>query len=155
VSDTDVTSRLVSPVSTLNNLWQSESLPTRVLVESTHTEAFDLLPPSGGVKVMTASLPPDSEWMDDPAKYAEALRASGIPDAGRESDKAHGFHETDTVDVITMLSGEIYAVLETTEVLLRPGDTLVQRGTKHAWSNRSDAPAVFVLTMISAERTDL
>jgi hypothetical protein len=31
-------------------------------------------------------------------------------------------------------------VLDTTEVHLRAGDTVVQRGTNHAWSNRSDRP---------------
>ena len=61
-------------------------------------------------------------------------------------------HFTETVDIVTVLSGEIYAVLETTETLLRPGDTLVQRGTIHAWSNRTDKPAMMVALMVSAKR---
>jgi hypothetical protein len=31
-------------------------------------------------------------------------------------------------------------VLDTEEVALTAGDTVVQRGTNHAWSNRSDKP---------------
>ena len=61
-------------------------------------------------------------------------------------------HVTDTVDVLTVVEGEIYVVLEDTETLLRVGDSVIQRGTNHAWSNRSDRPAVLVATMMSATR---
>lgn len=149
-SDSIATSRSDNPVSTLVNLWQTESLPTPVLADSSHPEEFDLLPAPGAVKVIIASLPPDAEWKDDPVAYSAAMEASGIPDAERDSEKAVGFHETDSVDVITMLSGEIYAVLDEAEVLLKPGDTFVQRGTRHAWSNRSDDVATFVITFLSA-----
>jgi quercetin dioxygenase-like cupin family protein len=33
-------------------------------------------------------------------------------------------------------------VLDTQEVQLRAGDLVIQRGTNHAWSNRSASPAV-------------
>jgi quercetin dioxygenase-like cupin family protein len=59
-------------------------------------------------------------------------------------------HTTDTVDVIVVISGQLHAVLEDTETVLNPGDCLIQRGTRHAWSNRTNAPATFVATMLSA-----
>jgi len=37
------------------------------------------------------------------------------------------------------------------EVLLKAGDVLVQRGTHHAWSNRSDEPARLAFVLIDAE----
>jgi len=49
-----------------------------------------------------------------------------------------------------VLSGEIWAVLDEGEVLLRAGDCLVQRGTNHAWSNRSDTPCVIAFVLIAA-----
>ncbi len=50
-----------------------------------------------------------------------------------------------------VLSGEIYALMDEGEVLLRPGDVLIQRGTNHAWSNRSDEPARVAFVLIDAE----
>ena len=50
-----------------------------------------------------------------------------------------------------MLSGEIYALMDEGEVLLRAGDVLVQRGTNHAWSNRADEPARLAFVLIDAE----
>jgi hypothetical protein len=37
------------------------------------------------------------------------------------------------------------------EVLLKSGDVLVQRGTNHAWSNRTEEPAVVAFVLIDAE----
>ncbi|MFK4135584.1 cupin domain-containing protein [Pseudomonas luteola] len=38
-----------------------------------------------------------------------------------------------------VIEGEIYIVLDDAEVLLKPGSVVVQRGTNHAWSNRSNS----------------
>jgi uncharacterized cupin superfamily protein len=40
------------------------------------------------------------------------------------------------------MEGEITLVLDTEEVHLQAGDTVIQRGTNHAWSNRSTQPCV-------------
>ena len=47
-------------------------------------------------------------------------------------------HRTETLDYGIVLEGEIYLVLDDSETLLKPGDVVIQRGTNHAWSNRSD-----------------
>jgi len=59
-----------------------------------------------------------------------------------------GMHRTASVDVVTLLEGELFAVFETGETLLRAGDSLIQRGTAHAWSNRSDKPATVISVMM-------
>ena len=59
-------------------------------------------------------------------------------------------HKTDTVDFALVLSGEIWALMDEGETLMRAGDTLVQRGTNHAWSNRSDRPSLVAFILISA-----
>jgi uncharacterized cupin superfamily protein len=68
-----------------------------------------------------------------------------------EGDGA-GLHQTDTVDIVTILSGELYAVTETGETLLKPGDSLVQRGTVHTWSNRGNVPCTKVALQIGGSR---
>jgi quercetin dioxygenase-like cupin family protein len=69
----------------------------------------------------------------------------------RGSPRHPGFHKTSSVDYAIVLSGEIYALMDEGEVLLKAGDVLVQRGTNHAWSNRIDAPAYLAFVLVDAE----
>jgi quercetin dioxygenase-like cupin family protein len=57
-------------------------------------------------------------------------------------------HRTETVDYGIVLEGEIWLVLDDEEVLLRAGDVVVQRGTDHAWANRSDRVARMVFVLV-------
>lgn len=51
-------------------------------------------------------------------------------------------HRTESVDYGIVLEGEITLVLDDgSETHLKAGDVVVQRGTDHAWDNRSDKPA--------------
>ena len=50
-----------------------------------------------------------------------------------------------------MLAGEIYAVMDEGEVLLRAGDCLIQRGTSHAWSNRTEEPCAIAFVLVAAK----
>ena len=55
-------------------------------------------------------------------------------------------HRTQTLDYVVVIEGELVLVLDDSEVTLKQGDVVVQRGTDHAWENRSDelARAVFM-----------
>jgi quercetin dioxygenase-like cupin family protein len=59
-------------------------------------------------------------------------------------------HRTQTVDYGIVLSGEVYLVLDKEETLLKAGDVVVQRGTNHAWSNRSNEPCRMAFILIDA-----
>ncbi len=64
-----------------------------------------------------------------------------------------GMHATDSVDLIVVVSGEVTLVLDGgDEVTLRSGDTLVQGGNSHHWSNRSEAECVLAIVMVGATR---
>ena len=54
------------------------------------------------------------------------------------------------MDYAIVLSGEIWALMDEGETLLRAGDVLVQRGTNHAWSNRGTAPCRVAFILVSA-----
>jgi quercetin dioxygenase-like cupin family protein len=61
-------------------------------------------------------------------------------------------HTTPTIDYITVLSGSIDLELEDgSEVRLGPGDTCVQRGTRHAWHNRGSEPFRMAVVMIGSD----
>ena len=57
-------------------------------------------------------------------------------------------HRTESIDYALILSGEITMLLDDEEVLLKTGDVVVQCGTNHAWSNRSNAPCLVAFILI-------
>ncbi|MES2258244.1 MAG: cupin domain-containing protein [Pseudomonadota bacterium] len=59
-------------------------------------------------------------------------------------------HRTDTLDYIACVKGEIWLMTDVEEVLMRPGDVVVIRGTNHGWSNRSDEPCLLIGVMLDA-----
>jgi quercetin dioxygenase-like cupin family protein len=71
--------------------------------------------------------------------------------AGAESP----MHRTETVDVGVVLEGETWLLLDDgSETRVGPGDAVVQRGTNHAWANRSDRPVRMLFVLIDGAITD-
>ena len=52
---------------------------------------------------------------------------------------------------LTIGEGEIHAIMDTEETLLRAGDILIQRGTNHSWSVRGTEPAIVAAILIGAK----
>ncbi len=78
---------------------------------------------------------------------------AGSPRGSCSSPRKHpGMHRTETVDYAIVLEGEIYAVMDQDETLMRAGDVLIQRGTNHAWANRSDKTARIAFVLIDGKR---
>ena len=128
-----------------SNVWATGSLPVPVDDPDQSAEVHGIMPPKGGSVLHVIDYPPEPS---DPGERAEALRvmaervkaANRQPEPGvrRRANAAHpGMHETDTIDYAVVMSGEIVALMEDGERLLKAGDVLIQRGTPHAWSNRS------------------
>ena len=63
-------------------------------------------------------------------------------------ERPPGFHTTPTVDVRTPSRGELYCLLDGGPNFQRPGDTLIERGTEHSWSDRTDEIVLPVPTMV-------
>lgn len=105
-------------------------------------------PPKGGTRFRIVELMPmsqkEAEAVDDDFKLIAA------PDIQVEGAKDPTMHRNETVDYNIILSGEVVAVTDLEETLLRAGDVLIQRGTAHTWHNRSNAPCVFASVMVSA-----
>jgi DNA-binding CsgD family transcriptional regulator len=108
-----------------------------------------LKPPAGATTFQIIAVPPedasyDRERLD--AFYARAFEGSA---ATRGDTRRHpGMHRTNTIDYVVVLEGELTMILGLDEVVLRPFDTIVQRATEHAWSNRGNVPAVFVVMTV-------
>jgi quercetin dioxygenase-like cupin family protein len=64
-------------------------------------------------------------------------------------------HRTESVDVGVVLEGETWLLLDDgSETQMTAGDAAVQRGTNHAWANRSDRPVRMVFVLLDGRMTD-
>jgi hypothetical protein len=91
--------------------------------------AFSIMPPSGHLLRLISIYPPK--------------------DGGHRTV----MHRTRTLDYVVVIEGEVVLVLSDSEVVLKKGDVVVQRGTDHAWENRSDTVALMAFFHIDAEFT--
>lgn len=75
-------------------------------------------------------------------KVSDYFAAMGSPSASKLGTGApHPYmQQTRTLDYVLVMSGEVTLVLDSEEVHLQRGDTVVQLVASHAWSNRSDTP---------------
>jgi quercetin dioxygenase-like cupin family protein len=62
-----------------------------------------------------------------------------------------GMHRTETIDYVIVIEGEIEMDMDDSTVKLQAGDVMVQRGTNHAWANRSDKRARVAFVLIDAK----
>ena len=135
----------------LTDLWRTETSPaSNSGSKDTAAGKIKLEPPARGTILRIFEFPPDKVWR----KAADAKKAFASIGAGGAPDHASAdamMHATSTVDYIIVLKGEIYAIMDKGEKLLKPGDVLIQRGTNHAWSNRTDAPATLAFVLIDAK----
>jgi mannose-6-phosphate isomerase-like protein (cupin superfamily) len=128
----------------VQELWRQISLPARPGDDGTRGTELELAPPDHGVVVRMYTCPPDHEAdLEAYSAAAETIYGDGNAAA---SGSFPGMHRTQTLDINTVVAGEIYAVCEEGETLLRAGDCIVVPGTMRAWSNRTDAPATLVST---------
>jgi mannose-6-phosphate isomerase-like protein (cupin superfamily) len=127
-------------------LWETASAPADNNGNEDAAERTSTLEPHlGGSIFRIVEYPPDSvrlKTLDPDAHFGGAADRSGA--------RHRGMHKTNTIDYAIILSGEIYVVMEKGEVLLKAGDCLIQRGTNHAWSNRTEQPCLVAFIMISS-----
>jgi hypothetical protein len=145
VEDSPTQTRVVRPNgAVVQELWRQVSIPARRGDDGTRGTDLELDPPPEGLVVRTYTCPPDQE-ADLEAYSAAAQEIYGEGNAAASSG-VPGMHRTQTIDVNMVVAGEIYAVFEEGETLLRVGDCIVVQGTMRAWSNRTNAPATLVST---------
>ena len=135
------------------NVWRTTGFPCPVNEIDSIKEHKGILPARNGTILRIIDFPPEPK---DPAELKRRLHATfgGIyADAAHDKNARHpGMHTTDTVDYAIVLEGEIWSVMDEGETLLRAGDVLIQRGTNHAWANRSDRTARIAFVLMDGKR---
>ena len=122
---------------TTTELWVSGRGPITAGTTDTSAHEWALEPPAGGACFRIVQIAP------------------GAADGGAAPDASHaefqGAHATDTLDYVTILRGEVTLVVAGTEIVLQPGDSVVQQpGVPHDWQNRAAEDAVMVGVLLSA-----
>jgi hypothetical protein len=111
-------------------------------------------------ELYTTRMTPDGIVGEDPDDYAMApgLMSLDVP-AGvtRWCVASYGpgyqskMHCTDSIDFDMCIAGEMTLILETEEIVLRPGDAVYLPRLQHAW--RTDTGGTFAFLMISPHAT--
>jgi mannose-6-phosphate isomerase-like protein (cupin superfamily) len=135
----------------LTDIWTTGSAPAD---NSNSIDAADrpivLEPPNNGTIFRIVEFPPDAAWRNT-ANAQEAFNSIGAGHASDQQSDDPMMHKTATVDYLIVLKGEIWAILDNDEVCLKQGDVMVQRGTNHSWSVRTDEPCILAAILVSAK----
>ncbi|MDC8784662.1 cupin domain-containing protein [Roseateles koreensis] len=130
------------PGTVFHEVWSTTGSPVRVDNGRDPTLGELVLPPpANGTRIRFVDIPPDTadylthgaERMQDAFAQIGDVKASTV-----KADSPHPLmHRTESVDYGVVIDGEMTLILDDSEVLLKPGSVVVQRGTNHAWANRS------------------
>jgi quercetin dioxygenase-like cupin family protein len=113
-----------------HEVWITDATPTPIPAQEADPtdRPVRVPPPAGGVMV----------------RYTEQAPGAESP-----------MHRTETLDVGVVLEGETWLLLDDgSETHVRTGDAVVQRGTNHAWVNRSDGPVRMLFVLIDGTLSD-
>jgi mannose-6-phosphate isomerase-like protein (cupin superfamily) len=132
-------------------IWVTDRTPARIRgVRETVHLPHTIEPPNGGSVCRIMTLPPDATWQgrvgsDEVRAYFAAMGSPGASTYGPRSPHPY-MQKSRSLDFCLVLEGEVTLVLDTEEVHLQAGDTVIQRGTNHAWSNRSNRPCTLAIS---------
>ncbi|OBW42323.1 Cupin domain protein [Chryseobacterium sp. MOF25P] len=119
----------------ISDIWNTQKMPASLNLETQIPNTGFPKTPKNGTYFRYVSIPPDKDL--------------GVEFKAGEPHPM--MHQTQTLDYIIILSGELYLIMEEGETLLKAGDIVIQRGTDHAWSNRSDEACIQLAVLIDAE----
>ena len=141
-------------------LWNTQEVPARVklLCSDSTANHKGTAPPKGGTVVRILDLPP--EGPDGPQFDKEQVKKL-FSAVGLEENAEHVvpsrhplMHRTQSIDYGIVLSGECILILDDSEVHLKAGDVVVQCGTIHAWTNRTDTICRIVFILVDGKFDD-
>ena len=142
------------PGTLFHEVWSTATTP--VVIDNGSdpvTGPVVLPPPAGGTRIRFVDIPPDTEefLQSGAAGMSDAFGSIGHRKASTaHADSPHPLmHRTETVDYGVVIAGEIVLLVDDGEVTLRQGAVVIQRGTNHAWANRTDKVCRMLFVLVS------
>ncbi|MBV1788684.1 cupin domain-containing protein [Marinobacterium sp. D7] len=144
------------PGTVFHEVWSTETTPV-IIDNGADPTLGDIMlpPPKQGTRIRFVDIPPDTE--EFLAHGSDNMKGafSQIGDEKASTVKADSphplMHRTESVDYGVVIEGEMTLVLDDSDVLLREGSVVVQRGTNHAWANRSGKMCRMLFILIDGE----
>jgi mannose-6-phosphate isomerase-like protein (cupin superfamily) len=131
-------------------LWVTEQSPADNSDGADSAERdIGVAPPPRGSIFRVVDFPPAVE--SGAVDNAAMLREMGLAGATHADPRHATMHRTRSIDYAVVISGEIDMLLDDSEIHLRTGDVLVQRGTNHAWVNRGKESCRIAFVLIDAD----
>ncbi|ALF55410.1 cupin [Nostoc piscinale CENA21] len=145
---------------TFFEVWNTREMP--VVIDRQSGEPAEsglvLAPPKGGTRIRVMDFPPEGDAIRGltTAEATEKFSEMGGAEAARSrTDAPHPLmHRTQTLDYAIVLEGELTLVVDRGETTVRAGDIIIQRGTNHAWANRSDKNCRVAFVLIDGQFVD-
>ncbi len=144
------------PGTVFYELWNTNASPAPIDNSDDPTlRPLQLHPTPQGSIIRIVDIPPDKDNLSD-EDIAVGFAQIGAANATTlKADSPHKLmHRTETVDYGMLVAGELWLVLDASETKLMPGDVVIQRGTNHAWSNRSNETARMVFILLDGKFAD-
>ena len=141
------------PGTVFHEVWSTSATPAAVDNAPDPTmAALTLPPPKHGTRMRFVDIPPDTAQFlaHGAAKMHAAFSEVGDAAASTvKDDSPHPLmHRTESIDYGVVIEGEMTLILDDAEVALAPGSVVIQRGTNHAWANRSGRPCRMLFVLI-------
>jgi quercetin dioxygenase-like cupin family protein len=139
------------------DIWRTDGTPATIAAAAAEPTLGPRrqMPERSGTVLRINHYPPEPEAV---RRMSVADSRKAFAALGNETASTFGkggrhplMHRTETIDYAIVLAGEITMVLDDAEVALKAGDIVVQCGTNHAWSNRSQAPCVIAFVLIDGK----
>ncbi|HVW32225.1 MAG TPA: cupin domain-containing protein [Acidimicrobiia bacterium] len=133
---------LAGPAVSAHFLWGRDGVPT-FPDDGSATAGESPFPLPGGCRVSYLRLAPGAN------EAYHGFVAAALGDLADPTEP--GFHRTPTLDVVFVVAGTVTLELdEGHRTDLRPGDVVIQNGTRHRWHNHGDAEAVIASVVLGA-----
>jgi hypothetical protein len=146
------------PGTVFHELWNTNEMPVPIDNAADPTgRPLQLHPTTHGSIIRIVDIPPDSVQKKVSAEDVAAGFASmgaGHAVEGQGDARHPLMHRTQTIDYGIVLTGEIWLLVDEGEVRLGPGDVVIQRGTNHAWSNRTEEMARIAFILLDGKFAD-
>ena len=110
--------------------------------EKSDSYPHTLIPPKSGSICRFVTFPPEKEYInkvtrEDVKNFYKSINSIELFSA--KNLKHPYMHKNNSLDYIYVMKGSIFLILDEDQVQLNQGDTIVNLGGNHAWSNRTDS----------------
>ena len=143
-----------------HEVWNTRQSPALIdsISEEPEETGLVLAPPKGGTRIRIIDFPSEGNDIRNLTKEEANKHFKSM--GGEEASKAGQgaphplMHRTATIDYGIVLEGEMTLIVDHGEVTIKAGDIIIQRGTNHAWANRSGQSCRMAFILIDGQFTN-